>query len=153
MPNKFNHLNFDHFLQVSRLKKREQRLEIARVAQENKLTSNELKKVIDGMLGKTPSQDKQIGRTLIRQLREFVRLTSDEDVQAFLADKERSAVLDNTEIAQLLDFSAKFRETLPESEDMLRQLETNLRDNFLDKQPQKVLESSKVSQESEARNH
>jgi hypothetical protein len=150
MPNKFDHLHYEHLLQISRLKTQDQRLEIARLAHENKLTSNELKKVIDGMLGKTPSQDKQIGRTLIRQLREFVRLTSDEDVQAFLADKERSAVLDNTEIAQLLDFSEKFREALPESEDMFKQLEENLRDNFLDKKPQKVLESGKVSQESGA---
>ncbi len=102
------------------------------------------------MFGKTPSQDKQIGRALIRQLREFVRLTSDEDVQAFLADKERSAVLDNQEIAQLLDFSGKFRETVEESEEMLKQLEANLRENFLEKQPQKVQEVTGVQQNHEA---
>ncbi len=150
MPNKFPHLHFELLLQLARLPKREQRLEIARLAQNNKLTTNELKKLIDNILGKTTSQDKRIARSLIRQLREFVRLASDEDVQAFLADKERSAVLDNTEIAQLLDFSSKFRETLPDSEDMLKQLETNLRDNFLEKQSTKLLESGKVSQESEA---
>jgi len=146
----FDHLNFEHQLQIGRLKNQEQRLEVARMVNENKLTPNELKTFINKMLGKTASQDKQIGRALIRQLREFVRLASDEDVQAFLADKERSAALDHTEIAQLLDFSGKFRETVADSEEMLKQLETNLRQNFVEKQPQKVLEAGKVSQESEA---
>ena len=99
------------------------------------------------MLGKTASQDKQIGRALIRQLREFVRLASDEDVQAFLADKDRSAALDHTEIAQLLDCSGKFRETLADSEEMLKLLETNLRQNFVEKQPRKVLDGGEVSKE------
>jgi AraC-like DNA-binding protein len=145
MLNKYDHLHFEHLVQIARLKKREQRLEMARVANENKLTSNELKKLIDNMLGKTPSQDKQIARTLIRQLREFVRLASDEDVRAFLEDKERSAALDHTEIAELLDFSSKFRETAADSEEMLKQLEANLRENFVKKQQQKQLESGKVS--------
>jgi hypothetical protein len=144
MPNKFDHLHFEHLLQIARLKKREQRLEIARMAQEKKLTSSELKKVLDNMLGKTTSQDKQIARALIRQLREFVRLASDEDVQGFLEDKERSAVLDHTEIALLLDFSGKFRETLGDSEEMLKQLEANLRENFVEKQQQKDQDSGKV---------
>src|SRR5208283_2660512 len=125
------HLNFEHQLQIARLKKQEERLELAKTADEHKLTSNELKKVIDNMLGKTPSQDKQIARTLLRQLREFVRLSSDEDVQAFLEDKERSAALDHTEIAQLLDFSGKFRETAADTQEMLKQLEANLRENFV----------------------
>ena len=109
-----------------------------------KLTSNELKKEIDNLLGKRVSQDKQIARALTRQLREFVRLASDEDVQGFLEDKERSAVLDHTEIAQLLDFSGKFRETVGDSEEMLKQLEANLRENFVEKQQQKDQDSGKV---------
>ena len=141
------HLNFEHQLQIARLKKQEERLELAKTADEHKLTSNELKKVIDNMLGKTPSQDKQIARTLLRQLREFVRLSSDEDVQAFLEDKERSAALDHTEIAQLLDFSGKFRETAADTQEMLKQLEANLRENFVEKQQQKVLEVGKDSPE------
>lgn len=144
MANKYDLLHFEHLLQIARFKKREQRLEIARMAQEKKLTSSELKKVIDNMLGKKTSQDKQIARALIRQLREFVRLASDEDVQGFLEDKERSAVLDHTEIAQLLDFSGKFRETVGDSEEMLKQLEANLRENFVEKQQQKDQASGKV---------
>ncbi len=62
MPNKFDHLHYEHLLQIARLKKREQRLEVARLANDNRLTSNELKKFIDNMLGKTASQDKQIAR-------------------------------------------------------------------------------------------
>ncbi len=143
----FEHLNFEHQLQIARLKKQEDRMELAKTADEHKLTSNELKKVIDNMLGKTPSQDKQIARTLLRQLREFVRLSSDEDVQAFLEDKERSAALDHTEIAQLLDFSEKFRETAADAQEMLKQLEANLRENFVEKQQQKVLEAGKASPE------
>ena len=123
---------------------------MAQMVNESKLTPNELKTFINNMLGKTPSQDKQIGRALIRQLREFVRLTSDEDVQAFLADKERSAALDHTEMAQLLDFSGKFRETVRDSEEMLKQLEANLRENFVEKQQQKVPWIGKVSPEPEA---
>lgn len=146
MPNKFDHLHYEHLLQIARLKKREQRLEVARLANDNRLTSNELKKFIDNMLGKTASQDKQIARTLIRQLREFVRLASDEDVQAFLEDKERSAALDHTEIAQLLDFSSKFRTTAADSEDLFKQLEANLRENFVEKEQHKVLEDGKESQ-------
>lgn len=139
----FENLHFEHLLQIARLKKQEQRLEKAQEANDKKLTSNELKKDIDNLLGKRTSQDKQIARALTRQLREFVRLTSDEDVQGFLEDKERSAILDNTEIAQLLDFSEKFRETLGDSEEMLKQLETNLRDNFMEKQ-QKDQDSGKA---------
>jgi len=142
----FEHLNYEHLLQIARLKKQEQRFEKAQMVNERKLTANELKTLINNILGKTASQDKQIGRALIRQLREFVRMASDEDVQAFLADKERSAALDHTEIAQLLDFSGKFRETLVDSEEMLKQLEINLRQNFVEKQPQKALESGKVLQ-------
>jgi hypothetical protein len=148
MPNKFDLLHYEHLLQLARLKTREQRLEMARMAQEKRLTSNELKKLIDNMLGKTASQDKQIARTLLRQLREFVRLASDEDVQAFLEDKERSAALDHTEIAQLLDFSGKFRETAADTQEMLKQLEANLRENFVEKQELKVLEAGKDSLES-----
>ncbi len=144
----FDHPNFEHLLQIARLKKREQRLEMARMAQENKLTSNELKKLIDNRLGKTPSHDKQIAWAVTRQLREFVRLASDEDVQAFLEDQERSAALDHTEIAQLLDFSGKFRETAADTQEMLKQLEENLRKNFVEKQQQKVLEAGKDSLES-----
>jgi hypothetical protein len=144
MPSKFDQLHFEHLLQIARLKKREQRLEMARVAQENKLTSNELKKIIDNMIGKKVSQDKQIARALTRQLREFVRLTADEDVRGFLEDKDRSAVLDPTEIAQLLEFSAKFREAAGDSDGRLRQLETNLRENFVENQPQKDQASDKV---------
>jgi len=140
------HLHFEHKGQIARLKTREQRLEVARVANENKLTSNELKKLIDNMLGKTSSQDKQIGRTLIRQHREFVRLAADEDVQSFLSDKERSAALDHTEMAQLLDFSGKFRETLADSQEMLKQLEANLRENCIEKKQDKVLENGKEAQ-------
>jgi len=150
MPNKFDLLHYEHLLQLARLKTREQRLEMARVAHENKLTSNELKKRIDNMLGKTASQDKQIARTLLRQLREFVRLASDEDVQAFLEDQERSAALDHTEIAQLLDFSGKFRETAADTQEMLKQLEENLRKNFVEKEQQKVLEAGKDSPKLEA---
>lgn len=142
----FEFLHYEHLLQIARLKKQEQRLEKAQEANDKKLTSNEFKKVIDDMLGKTPSQDKQIGRTLIRHLREFVRLAGDDDVQAFLEDKERSAALDNQEIAQLLDFSGKFREIMPDSEEMLKQLEANLRENFLKKQPQKTQEATVVQQ-------
>ena len=141
----FDHLNFEHLLQLARIKKKEQRLGIARVANRNKFTSSELKKFIDSMLGKWTSQDKQIGRTLIRQLREFVRLASDEDVRAFIADKERSAVLDHTETAQLLDFSGKFRQTVSESQEMLKQLEANLRENFQEKHQEKQLESAQDS--------
>ena len=141
------HLNYEHLLQIARLKKQEDRLELAKTANEKKLTSNELKKLIDNMLGKTASQDKQIARTLLRQLREFVRLASDEDVQAFLEDKERSAALDHTEIAQLLDFSGKFRESAADTQEMLKQLEANLRENFVEKQQQKVLEAGKDSPE------
>lgn len=139
---KFDHLNFEHLLQIARIKKKEQRLAIARVANGNKLTSNELKKFIDNMLGKTASQNKQIGRALIRQLREFLRMISDEDVKAFLEDKERSAALDNTETAQLLDFSGKFRQTAADSQEKLKQLEVNLRDNFMEKQKEKLLEDT-----------
>lgn len=144
------HLHYEHLGQLARLKKQEQRLELALAANEQKLTSNELKKIVDTMLGKTTSQDKQIARTLTRQLREFVRLASDEDVQSFLEDKERSAVLDHTEIALLLDFSGKFREALGDSEEMLKQLEANLRENFVEKQQHKDQEAGKVSQQIEA---
>jgi hypothetical protein len=139
------HVNYEHELQIARLKKQEQRVAVARITIGNKLTSNELKKLIDNMLGKRASQDKQIGRALIRQLREFVRFASDEDVRAFLADKERSAVLDHTETAQLLDFSGKFRQTAADSQEMLKQLEANLRENFQEKQLEKELESTKDS--------
>jgi hypothetical protein len=142
---RFDHLNYEHLLQLGRLKKQDQRLSIARVANRNKLTSNELKKFIDNMLGKRTSQDKQIGRTLIRQLREFVRLASDEDVRSFIAEKDRSAVLDHTETAQLLDFSGKFRQTVSDSQEMLKQLEANLRENFLEKQQEKQLEDTQDS--------
>jgi hypothetical protein len=139
----YEHLHYEHLLQIARLKKQELRLEVAEMAHSQKLTSNELKKHIDNMSGKTPSQDKKIARSLIRQLREFVRLASDEDVQGFLEDKERSAVLDHTEIAQLLDFSGKFREAVEDSEEMLKRLETNLRENFMEKQQQKDDDPSK----------
>jgi AraC-like DNA-binding protein len=140
----YEHLHYEHLVQSARLKKQEQRLEMARVAQEQKLTSNELKKRIDAMLGKTISQDKQIAKTLTRQLREFVRLDSDEDVQGFLEDKDRSAVLDHTEIAQLLDYSKKFRETLTDHAEKFKQLEANLRENFVEKQQQIAQDSGKA---------
>jgi hypothetical protein len=140
----FDHLHYEHLLQLGRLKKPEQRLEKAREANDDKLTSGELKKIIDNMFGKTPSQDKQIARALTRQLRDFVKLTEDEDVQGFLEDKDRSAVLDHTEIAQLLEFSGKFREAVEDSEEMLKQLEDNLRENFVEKQPKKDQDSGKV---------
>ena len=140
----FDHLHYEHLLQLARLKKPDQRLEKAQEANDNKLTSGELKKIIDNMLGKRTSQDKQIARALTRQLREFVRLASDEDVQGFLEDKERSAVLEPTEIAQLLEFSGKFREAVEDSEDMLKQLEDNLRENFVERQPKKDQDSGKV---------
>ncbi|MBI5249100.1 MAG: hypothetical protein HY912_06365 [Desulfomonile tiedjei] len=139
------HLNYEHELQIARLKKQEQRLAVARITIVNKLTSNELKKLIDNMLGKRASQDKQIGRTLIRQLREFVRLASDEDVRSFIAEKDRSAVLDHTETAQLLDFSGKFRQTVSGSQEMLKQLEANLRQNFQEKQQEKQLKDTQDS--------
>lgn len=140
----FEHLHYEHLGQLARLRKQEQRLEKAQEANDNKLTSGELKKIIDNMLGKRTSQDKQIARALTRQLREFVRLASDEDVQGFLEDKERSAVLEPTEIAQLLEFSGKFREAVEGSEDMLKQLEDNLRENFVESKPKKGQVSGKV---------
>lgn len=139
------HVNYEHELQMARLKKQEQRLAVARITIVSKLTPNELKKLIDNMLGKRASQDKQIGRTLIRQLREFVRLAADEDVRSFIADKERSAVLDHTETAQLLDFSGKFRQTASDSQEMLKQLEANLRENFQEKDQEKQLEIAQDS--------
>ncbi|MBM3300919.1 MAG: hypothetical protein FJY85_13310, partial [Deltaproteobacteria bacterium] len=47
------HQHYEHLLQIARLKKQEQRLEKALEANEQKLTSNELKKRIDKILGKT----------------------------------------------------------------------------------------------------
>jgi len=55
-----------------------------------------------------------------------------------------SAELDHTEMAQLLDFSAKFRDTVEDSGEMLKQLEANLRENFVEKQEQKLLDTSKA---------
>jgi hypothetical protein len=144
----FDHLHYEHLLQLGRLKKPEQRSEKAREANDDKLTSGELRKIIDNLLGKAPSQDKQIARALTRQLRDFVKLTEDEDVQGFLEDKDRSAVLDHTEIALLLEFSGKFREAMGDSEEMLKQLEDNLRENFVQKQPKKDQDSGKVLLES-----
>ncbi len=43
----FEFLHYEHLLQIARLKKQEQRLEKANEANDNKLTSNELKKVIE----------------------------------------------------------------------------------------------------------
>ena len=48
----FDHLHYEHLLQLARLKKPEQRLEKALAANENRLTSSELKKLSTPCLGR-----------------------------------------------------------------------------------------------------
>jgi len=139
----FDRLNFDHLSQLAQLKKWERRLEFARKADETPLTPGELKRDIDAMFGKAATHGKRIGQAVLKHLREFVRMANDEEVQDFLADKERSAVLDPTEIAQLLELSGKFRAAAADHEEMLVQFEVNLVENFSEKQQAKKIESGK----------
>jgi hypothetical protein len=139
----FDRLNFDHLSQLARLKKWERRLEFARKADETPLTPGELKRDIDAIFGKAATHGKRIGQAVMKHLREFVRMANDEEVQDFLADKERSAVLDPTEIANLLELSGKFRAAAADHEEMLVQFEVNLVENFSEKQQAKKMESGK----------
>lgn len=139
----FDRLNFDHLLQLARLKKWERRLEFARKANETPLTPSELKRDIDTLFGKTTTHGKRIGQAVMKHLREFVRMATDEEILEFLADKERSAVLDPTDIAELLELSGKFRAAAADHDEMLMQFEANLVENFSEKQQAKKPESGK----------
>jgi hypothetical protein len=127
-------LTFFHKVEISKLKNPEIRVQLAMEAHEKELTVNEVRDRVKKLTGKTISSDKQMVKTLIRQLKDVARLTADDDTREFLLDKDRlKEALDKGETAQLLDSSEKFRKASAESREVLQQLETTLEDIVLER--------------------
>ena len=127
-------LTFFHKVEISKLKNPEIRVQLAMEAHEKELTVNEVRDRVKKLTGKTISSDKQMVKTLIRQLKDVARLTVDDDTREFLLDKDRlKEALDKGETAQLLDSSEKFRKASAESREVLQQLETTLEDIVLER--------------------
>jgi hypothetical protein len=127
-------LTFFHKVEISKLKNPEIRVQLAREAHEKELTVNEVRDRVKKLTGKSISSDKQMVKTLIRQLRDVARLTADDDTREFLLDKDRlKEALDKGETAQLLDSSEKFRKASAESREVLQLLETTLEDIVLER--------------------
>jgi hypothetical protein len=142
-------LAFTHLLEVSRLKNREQRIQVAQDADARRLTAAELKKEINVILGKGASEDKRIGKTVTKQLGELVKMSRDEETRQFLLDKDRlKAALSTKETAHLLEQSEKFRETVEESQQLLRQLENTLIEIMVEKRKVDKPESAEEPSES-----
>lgn len=122
-------LTFYHWLEISRLKNQELRVQVAQEAFTRRLTLSEIKKKVAQLLGKNTSEDKRIGKTVIRQLKELVRLSTDEETQQFLMNKDRlKAAFGTGDTVKLLDYSRQFRKGLTQSENILKQMEATLAD-------------------------
>jgi hypothetical protein len=122
-------LTFYLLNEIARIKNSDLRVQIAEEAFARKLSLVEVKKKVDQLLGKTTSEDRRIGKTVIRQLKELVRLSTDEETQQFLMNKDRlKAAFGTGETVKLLDYSRQFRKGLTQSQNVLKQMEVTLAD-------------------------
>jgi hypothetical protein len=136
-------LNLTFYLlsEIARVKDPNLRVQIAEEASAKKLTLFEVKKKVDQLLGKRTSEDKRIGRAVLRKLSDLARLSTDEETQQFLINKSRlKAAFGTQETVKLLEHSRQFRKGLARSEKLLKSLESSLTDI--------VVENAKTDEES-----
>jgi len=127
-------LTFYLLNEIARIKTPEVRVEIAEEAFAKKLTLSEVKKRVDQLLGKSSSEDKRLGRAVLRKLADLARLSTDEETQQFLMNKTRlKAAFGTQETVKLLEHSKQFRKGLAQSEKLLKTLESSLADIVVEK--------------------
>ncbi len=133
----FENLSFDHLRLLARVRDPQKRLSLAQEADQKQLTPSELENRIDELLGRKPSEDKRIAKAVARQLKDIVRMSTEDEIEEILTDKDRlKAALSTTETAQLLESCEKFRENLHDSMLLIANLEITLNEIQADKAKQ-----------------
>lgn len=122
-------LSFTHKIHIASIKDRAKRKKIVQKAHQSGWTVETTKKEIQRLVGPTSSEDQRLGRILLRQMGELVKLSKDGDTKSFLQDKDRlKAALPRADRLQMIGSSEEIRKYLKDSVNMLETLEKDLVD-------------------------
>jgi hypothetical protein len=120
-------LAFLHLAQLGRLKTQQERFSTALEADEKRWTLSDLENKINTLLGKTPSDDKRIVKSVIKPLKEMVRMSTGNEIEEFFLDKDRlKAALSPVEVAELLQKCSEFGNKVADSKRIIKILELTL---------------------------
>ncbi len=128
-------LDFYKRVEASRVKNREQRVELIMRALAEGLTVKKVREEAAKLTGKVTSRDRRLVEVVMKQLvGDPCRPSVQEDTREFLQDKNRlNEVLTAGETAKLLNYCEKFREKTAESQEFLQTLENTLSEIFVEK--------------------
>ncbi len=144
-------LSFTHKIHIASIKDRAKRKTIVLKAHDQGWTVETTKKEVQKLVGLASSEDQRLGRSLLRQMGELVKLSKDGDTKSFLQDKGRlRAALPRTERLQMIGSSEEIRKYLKESVNMLETLEEDLVDIELEARGAVEESSSERSEEGDS---
>jgi hypothetical protein len=122
-------LTFYHYAEISNLPRLEDQITLAQEVEARKLTPGEVLERVQKLLGKSSSEDKRLGKSVIRNVGDLLRLATDEQTQDFFKDKDRvKAAFGPTETTALLGSIRELKKKIPASEALFRDLEPTLVD-------------------------
>lgn len=122
-----NFFSFSHKIAAGRLKEADQRLSIAREALENRYTVHQLRERVRELMTGIPSEDRALGQAAIRKVGDILRLSTDNEMHAFLRDKDRlKSALKKADLLRMLDHAEDARKHIHASVKLLEDLEQTL---------------------------
>jgi hypothetical protein len=122
-------LTFYHYAEISNLPRLEDQIALAQEVEARKLTPGEVLDRVQKLLGKSSSEDKRLGKSVMKNVGDLLRLATDAQTQDFFKDRGRvRAAFGPTETTALLGSIRELKKKIPASEALFRDLEPTLVD-------------------------
>ncbi len=120
-------LPFSHKAEIARLKDEDQRLNLAKRAYESKLTVQSVRDAVRELAQGVSSEDRKMGKTILRQVGEVLRFVTDKDAERFMKDKARmKAALESADRIQMIRQASDARKHVAKSMKLLEGLKSTL---------------------------
>jgi hypothetical protein len=120
-------LTFYHYAEISNLPRLEDQIALAQEVEAKKLTPGEVLDRVQKFLGKSSSEDKRLGKAVMKNVGDLLRLATDAQTQDFLKDKDRvKEAFGPTETTALLGSIRTLKKKMPASEALFKDLEPTL---------------------------
>jgi hypothetical protein len=120
-------LSFSLKIALARLKESEQRLSLAKDAQENRYTVQQVREKVRELTTGVASEDRALGQMAMRRVGDILRLSTDKEMRGFLRNKNRlKSALKRSDLLRMLDHTEDARKHIHESVKLLEDLEQTL---------------------------
>jgi hypothetical protein len=123
----FPRLTFSHKLFLARVKDPDDRFALAKKANENGFTVKQVKEHVQELNTGVSSEDRALGKVVIRQVADLVRLSTDRETREFLKDRSRlKAALKKADRLRMLEATEDAQTHIESSKQLLAELEETL---------------------------